>query len=256
MSIAAFALLLASSTTGVPTLAVLERIDVDAPIDLRATFDFVPSLATTFADDDLRAPLLKCAGDAACIARVVPDDYERALIAIVVARDQRITVAIDVVDTVRGERVVRHFGEIDANAREPSAAVAAELRTALARAGHTTLGSLRVDAEPPDAEIAIDGTPWGPRGLLTPGTHALRVSAPDHEPRDESVPIVAGQETTRTVSLEASGVSSTTWLWIGAAAVAVVAASVAIVATRGPSESTPVRLCQRAAEDLPCGAAR
>lgn len=254
MSVVACALLFFASTP-LPTITVVETIGSDVAFDARAALEFVPSLSVTFASGDVRDALLACAGEIHCIRGAVPVEFPRALIAIIEKRHGAVSVAIELIDTTTPERLVRHFAEIDSTSSDPTPALARELRAALARAGHDTFGALRVDTHPEGAAILLDGRPSVPRVFLAPGPHALRVTATDYEPRDLSIVIAGGVEQTQSVELEPASNAGTTWLWIGAAATVVIAASIVAIAARASADdSGPVILCQRTPEGAPCGA--
>lgn len=65
----------------------------------------------------------------------------------------------------------------------------------------STLASVRVQAQPADARILVDGQTMESRLLLEPGPHQLRVEAEGYEPNEQRLQVVAGQDRTVEVSL-------------------------------------------------------
>ncbi|GAF83687.1 unnamed protein product, partial [marine sediment metagenome] len=75
----------------------------------------------------------------------------------------------------------------------------------------TPAGRVRVEVEPPDAEVLVDGNPVRRRGDapyevgLLEGVHQIEVRAPGHREHREEVMVHGGSATNLTVRLQPSG---------------------------------------------------
>jgi len=75
----------------------------------------------------------------------------------------------------------------------------------------TPAGRVRVEVEPPNAEVLVDGNPVRRRGDaphevgLLEGVHQIQVRAPGHREHREEVMVRGGSATNLTVRLQPSG---------------------------------------------------
>ena len=207
-----------------------------------------PKLSVMSLDDyyfydgaDLATRTLACGQDPACMAeQLARFRTELGLVVIVNLELSPALVSLLLVDASTQRVVAERYGEIQPRAEELSRWVAEETRQIFDRLGHTQVGRVVVQVEPPAAKLRLDGERAPDRGTfdvftVPPGAYRLEGSHPDYHEASTQVEVRRGEITSAQLALEPrTSILDSPWFWGGAAAVVVgaVAASVVVLGSR------------------------
>ena len=272
--------ILAGLLCGAPAperLAVLPvLLDADAVADVDEVFDAVRTAAHLrtglrpmtvgeyyfHGGQELAKRSLACGPDPACIARELrPMDARLGLLVLVNGELEPPLVSLILLDAQQGEVVGEWAGRVAGGRGAVRATVVSRSSALLDAQGFLQSGRLRVRAQPAQAALMVDDAVPPDLGTadtftLPPGPHRLVATAAGHAPRALEVQVRPAEVTDVDLALtpEASVLSSP-WLWVGAGVLAAgVAASVAVVATRG--QDAPPCACVLTRDQMSCGCPR
>ena len=208
---------------------VTERLEANTSIEIS---DYRPEPAALIA---FRA----CAGDGKCFAEALIREAVQVDLLLMISVDNlgnSRLLGLRLVDVARTENVAVVGEEVPAGT-SVTRAVRDRLVKVFPSAWWAPHGLVEVVSVPTGAKVVS-----GHRSCVTPcrlrlkyGTHTVSVRAPDHEPLDKQVNVMAAVPVQLAAELEpTSSLLSSPWLWGGIVATAVIVGSVSAVAlTRG-----------------------
>lgn len=142
---------------------------------------------------------------------------------------------------------VGYFGEALASTENPLTDEQRTELTALLERARTYVGRFRVEPDPADAVVRVDGNDVGHTVVLDIGPHTVAASAPGREPLTREITVAGGENTTLELTLLASGpggfdalVPALLLAAGGAVAIGGIVMIGAGVADRGAVEGAPV----------------
>lgn len=199
--------------------------------------------------DDLDKDIVKCAGNARCVARLGVKLKVSEVLLVGVSEFGDVILTLQRIRT-RGGKVEARIAEAMAPGASPDAkAVRAYLERVMPESDFLRYGRIRLQANVTGAKVDVDGKPRGltpldPIKLPAPATYLIKVTKPGYVPFRVRVhvPPDAGVDVQTTLTPRGGAQAWYKKWWVAAIAGTVVvgAATATVMATRGAPNDVPV----------------